>query len=115
MWAGESHAINAVDVAHRCKEISQEWSGTAIAEPLGADNSGVVCRRVECPARAREVTAIGVHVLSEQGDFSNAVICESLHFSEQLAERAADFTTANCGNDAVGTGVVTTDLDRDPG
>ena len=115
MGARESHAINAIDVAYCSEEIGKERSGTAIAKPLAANNIGVVCSWIKCSARAGEISAVRVHVLSKQGDFPNAVIGQALNLGEQLAERAADLATTNCRNDAVGTGVVTTDLNGDPG
>ena len=115
MRARESNSIDSVDLADGDEKVSEERTGPTVGQPLLTGNFEVVVRRVECPTRACEVAAIGIHVLTEQGDFPHTIGSQSLDFAYQFAEWATDFATANCGNDAIGAGVVATNLNRDPG
>ena len=62
----------------------------------------------------REITSIGVDVLPEQRDFEDAALRERGDLVDELTERPALFAAAHRGHDAKGTGIVATDLDRDP-
>ena len=115
MRAREPNSIDAIDAAHRAQKIGKQRASAAITKPLVPDDGRVVGRRVERTASAREIAAVGVHVLSEQRDFPDAIAGKAFNFGQQFAERTTDLATANGRNDAVGTGVVATNLDSDPG
>ena len=64
---------------------------------------------------AVQVAAIGVHVLTEQGDLLDALPYQAMHFFKDILEDAAALATAHVGHDAVGAKVVAAIGDGHPG
>ncbi len=63
---------------------------------------------------ARQVTTVGVDVLTEQRDLAHTVAGESLHLGHELVRRAADLATAGGRHDAVRAHAVAADADLHP-
>ena len=61
-----------------------------------------------------KITAVGVHVLSEQRDFLHAGSDIALGFGDDILNRARFLATADIGNDAVGAEIVAPDGDGQP-
>ena len=62
----------------------------------------------------RQVAAVGVDVLAEQGHLSNPIGGEAPHLLDQLARRPARLATARRGDDAVRADRVAADADLHP-
>ena len=114
MRAREPDPINTVDLTHCREEIGEKRTGPAVIKPQRTGDLCIVDGRFEATARAGEIAAIGVDVLSQQRDLANAIGRKSLNLGKQLAERSTDFSTTYRRNDAVGARVVTADLNGDP-
>ena len=62
----------------------------------------------------REVAAVAVHVLPQQGHLGDAVGRQGPHLTDDVVDAAADLASPDGGHDAECARVVATDLDRDP-
>ncbi len=98
--AREPNPADAVDRAHRPQQLGEER----------AHGRGSAC----APRCERQVAAVGVHVLPEQGDLGDALRGEALDLGDERVEGSADLGPAHRGHDAERARVVAADLDRDP-
>jgi hypothetical protein len=109
--------VDALDRRHRTEQVGEQRSGPAsgIIGPLGTGDEGVVGGRVDPAAGGGEVAAVGVHVLAEEGHLEHTVGGEALDLGHELPEGTADLPAPDRRDDAVGAGVVATDLEGEPG
>lgn len=114
VWTRETHTIDPINLTDRRQEVSEEGASAPVLGPELSGDVDVIGSGSKRPSATRQIAPIGIDVLAQQGDFPNPIGGKSLDFREQFTEGPTDFTTANRRNDAVGTGVVTTNLNGDP-
>ncbi len=90
MRAGETDAPDSLDGTDRAQELGEERSP------------------------ARDVAAVGVDVLSQQGDLGDTTARQQLDLGHDVVEGPAHLGAAHGGYDAEGTRVVAAGLDVDP-
>ena len=109
---------HARDLTDGSQQLGEERADPAagVVDPCRPEEELVIRRRsgVEVAYPQREVAAVGVDVLAEQGDLGDAIGCGAPHLVEDVAERAADLRAAHRRNDAERAAVVAPDLDRHP-
>ena len=91
MRAGEAHAPDAVDRAHSPEQLGEQR------------------------AALRDVSTVGVHVLTEQRHLGHPALGQEVHLGHDIVERPAHLGSAHRGHDAEGTRVVAPGLDVHPG
>ena len=90
--------------------------GTRVADPLDPLDPPDRAQEIgEEGASTGDVSPVGVDVLAEQRDLADPGGGEHLGFEHQIVERSADLFAAHRRHDAVGAGVITPRLNRDPG
>src|SRR5262245_18532964 len=83
-----------------------------VAQPHKAVDRVDPCQeRREVVAVGAADAAVGVHVLSDEGDLANSVCDETRHFGNHLVGRARDFAPASRRHNAESAMVVATLLD----
>ena len=87
MRGGKPQALKAFDLAYLAQQLRES---EAVARHL----------------RIGEINAIGINVLSQQGDLRYALIHQRLDFGQNVARPTVLFFTAQGRNDAEGTGVI---------
>ena len=103
-------------IARRRSAKSGSARRLARPDPALTDESRRACRvkfRPSCDER--QVAAVGVDVLSEQGDFGGSSFGEGAHLADELRERPALLFATHRRHDAERARVVAADLDRYPG
>ena len=101
MRAGVADPADAIDAADRTEQLGEQRANSH--------------RLAGLPAGQREVAAVGVHVLPEQGHLGDAVGGQGSHLVHDVVEAAADLPSPHRRHDAERAGVVAADLDGDPG
>ena len=102
-------ATQACPVSWTVRVAVSPLPGGCPGDPLAGRMSGTAT-----PPPHRQVPAVGVDVLSEQGDLDRPTLGEGPHLGHEIAERPAHLRAADRRHDAEGARVVAADLDRDP-
>jgi hypothetical protein len=98
--AGVADPAHALDVADGAQQVGEEGPDPHVVAPA--------------PGGQREVTPVGVDVLTEQRHLHHPVGHELAGFGDEVVERPADLRPADRRHDAEGAGVVAPDLDGEP-
>ena len=114
MRARVPNPADSLDRTDLGQQVCEERTGPPIGIPGGTGDRRPVELAGLVAELEREVAAVGVHVLAEEGHLGHAVGRELPNLVDDRTERLADLVAAHRRHDAERTRVVAPDLDRHP-